>query len=69
MRNEWVRETVRAKTLDSFSLGVREQISKLMIERMCENDALVTRYLSKKGFWNVAFETLARTDFAAAAQG
>ena len=55
-----MRETARANLLDKFSLGVRDQISKLMIERMSENDALVKRYLEEPEFQNVAFEVLAR---------
>ena len=60
-----MRETERAKLLDRFSLGVRDQISKLMIERMSENDALVKRYLEEPEFQNVAYEVLAREIFAA----
>ena len=50
-----MRETARANPLDKFSLGVRDQISKLMIERMSENDALVKRYLEEPEFQNVAY--------------
>ena len=39
--DEKVRETERAKLLDVFRLGVWDQISKLMVDRMSENDALV----------------------------
>ena len=69
VQNEHVRETARANTLDKFSLGVRDQISKLMIERMSENDALVTRYLEEPEFQNVAYEVLAREIFAAVREG
>ena len=63
--DEKVRETERAKLLDVFRLGVWDQISKLMIERMNENDALVKRYLEEPEFQSVAYEVLAREIFAA----
>ena len=69
VQNEHVRETARANPLDKFSLGVRDQISKLMIERMSENDALVKRYLEEPEFQNVAYEVLARGIFAAGRGG
>ena len=69
VQNEHVRETARANPLDKFSLGVRDQISKLMVERMGENNALVKRYLSEPEFQNVAFEVLAREIFAAVREG
>ena len=63
VRNEHVRQTALANSLDKFSLGIRDEIGKLMTERMGENDALVTRYLSDKDFQNIAFEVLAREIF------
>ena len=39
------------------------------MERMGENDALVTRYLREKDFQNVAFAVLAREMFAAVRGG
>ena len=65
VRNERIRQTALANTLEKFSLGIRPEIGKLMMERMGENDALVTRYLSDKDFQNVAFEVLAREIFEA----
>ena len=65
VRNERIRQTALANTLEKFSLGIRSEIEKLMMERMGENDALVTRYLSDKDFQNVAFEVLAREIFEA----
>ena len=64
VRDEHVRQTARANNLDKFSLGIRAQIEKLMLERMGENDAIVTRYLSDKDFQSIAFEVLAREIFA-----
>ena len=69
VRDEKVRETERAKLLDVLRLGVWDQISKLMIERMSENNALVKRYLEEPEFQNVAYEVLARGIFAAVRGG
>ena len=49
-------------------LGIRERLGQLMIERMGENDALVTRYLSDPEFQEVAFAGLARGIFQAVAK-
>ena len=65
VQDERVRETARANPLDKFSLGVRDQISDLMIARMNENDALVKRYLEEPDFQNEAYEVLAKEIFKA----
>ncbi len=69
VRNEHIRQTARANTLDKFSLGIRPEIGKLMMERMGENDALVTKYLSDREFQHIAFEVLAREIFKAVGAG
>ena len=65
--NDHVRQTALANPLDKFSLGIREILGRLMIERMSENDALVTRYMSDPEFQEVAFSVLAREIFEAVA--
>ena len=65
LRDEDVRKIAVANPFDKFSLGIRERLGKLMIERMGENDALVTRYLSDPEFQEVAFAVLAREIFQA----
>ena len=67
--DEKVRETERAKLLDVFRLGGWDQISKLMVDRMSENDALVGQSLREPRFRDVAFEVLARGIFAAGRGG
>ena len=67
LRNEDVRNTALANSFDKFSLGIRDQIGKFMIERMAENDALVTRYMTDRDFQEVVFEGLAREIFEAVA--
>ena len=63
--DEGVRRMAQANTYEKFALGVRPEIGKLMIERMAENDALVTRFLDDAEFQEIASEVLAREIFAA----
>ena len=65
VRDERVRRTAQANPLDKFRLGIREQVGKLMIERMGENDTLVTRYMNDPEFQEIAFDVLAREIFEA----
>ena len=60
-----IRKIAVANPFDKFSLGIRDRLGQLMVERMGENDALVTRYLSDTEFQDVAFEVLAREIFQA----
>ena len=63
--NEEIRQTARANTLDKFSLGIREAVGRLMIERMGKNDALVTKYMSDPEFQEIAFSGLSRAIYEA----
>ena len=63
-----VRRMAQANTYEKFALGVRPEIGKLMIERMAENDAIVTRFLDDAEFQQIASEVLAREIFAAVAE-
>ena len=63
VRNERIRQTALANPLDKFSLGIRDMISKLMIERMGENDVLVSRYMNDPEFQEITFAALARAIF------
>ena len=65
LRDKDVRKIAVANPFDKFSLGIRERLGQLMVERMGENDALVTRYLSDPEFQEVAFAVLAREIFQA----
>ena len=58
-----VVRTALANPLDRFEMGVRGLIEDLMIERMGENDRIVTRYMSDKEFQGSAFPVLAREIF------
>jgi type I restriction enzyme, R subunit len=50
---------------DKFQLGIRKLIEELMIERMAENDDIVTRYMSGGDFQSAAFPILAKEIFDA----
>lgn len=61
--NEHVIQTAMANPLDKFQLGVRKVLEDLMIQRMAENDKIVTRYMDDGEFQRVAFPLLAREIF------
>lgn len=62
-RSEQVIQTAMANPLDKFQLGIRKLIESLMIERMSENDRIVTRYMADQDFQSSAFPILAREIF------
>jgi type I restriction enzyme R subunit len=61
--NEQVQRTAMANPLDKFGLGIKKLIEDLMIERMAENDKLVTRYMTEADFQGAAFPILVRQIF------
>ncbi|MCB1175116.1 MAG: type I restriction endonuclease subunit R [Leptospiraceae bacterium] len=63
--NSQVVQTAMANPLDKFQLGVRKLIEDLMIQRMTENDKIVTRYMDDGDFQRTAFPILAREIFDA----
>lgn len=63
--NSQVVQTAMANPLDKFQLGVRKLIEDLMIQRMTENDKIVTRYMDDSDFQRTAFPILAREIFDA----
>jgi type I restriction enzyme R subunit len=64
-KSEHVIQTAMANPLDKFELGIRKLIESLMIERMGENDRIVTRYMADQDFQASAFPILAREIFEA----
>jgi len=56
-------QTALANPLDKFQLGIRKLIENLMVQRMAENDRIVTRYMDDADFQNTAFPILARAIF------
>ena len=69
MSNSQVIQTAMANPLDKFQLGVRKLIEDLMIQRMAENDKIVTRYMDDDEFQRTAFPILAREIFEAVHAG
>ena len=63
--NSQVIQTAMANPLDKFQLGVRKLLEDLMIQRMTENDKIVTRYMDDGDFQRTAFPILAREIFDA----
>ncbi len=64
--NEQIIKTARANPqLEKFQLGIRKLIEEMMIQRMGENDKIVTRYMDDPEFQNSAFPILAREIFDA----
>lgn len=61
--NSQVIQTAMANPLDKFQLGVRKLIEDLMIQRMAENDKIVTRYMDDGEFQRIAFPVLAKEIF------
>jgi type I restriction enzyme R subunit len=63
--NSQVIQTAMANPLDKFQLGVRKLIEELMIQRMTENDKIVTRYMDDGEFQRTAFPILSKDIFEA----
>lgn len=61
--NKQIIQTAMANPLDKFQLGVRKLIEDLMIQRMTENDKIVTRYMDDAEFQRTAFPILAKEIF------
>ncbi len=58
--DERVIRTAKANPLDKFELGIRKLIKDLMIQRMADNDQIVSRYMDDPEFRKAVFPLLAR---------
>ena len=58
--NEQVVKLRRANPFDKFQLGLRQLIEELMVQRMADNDKIVTRYMDDKEFGDAAFTVLSK---------
>ncbi len=58
--NEQVIKLRRANPFDKFQLGLRQLIENLMVQRMADNDKIVTRYMDDKEFGSAAFAVLSK---------
>ncbi len=60
MKNLEVIKLRQANPFDKFQLGLRKLIEEFMVQRMGENDKIVTRYMDDKEFESVAFAVLSK---------
>jgi type I restriction enzyme R subunit len=58
-KDQQVIQTALANPKDKFKIGIRKLIEDLMIQRLGENDKIVTRYVEDQDFQNAAFDGLA----------
>lgn len=55
----------QANPFDKFQLGLRKMIEDLMIQRMGENDKIVTHNMDDKSFENTALSVLSKVIYKA----
>jgi type I restriction enzyme R subunit len=58
--NEQVVKLRRANPFDKFQLGLKQLLEDLMVQRMADNDKIVTRYMDDKEFGDAAFDVLSK---------
>ena len=58
--DEQVIKLRRANPFDKFQLGLRHVIEHLIVQRMADNDKIVTRYMDDKEFGSAAFAVLSQ---------
>lgn len=58
--NEQVIKLRRANPFDKFQLGLRHLVEDLMVQRLADNDKIVTRYMDDKEFSSAAFAVLSK---------
>ncbi len=63
--NELVIKTANANEFDKFQLGIRKLLEDLFVERMADNDKIVTRYMADPDFQAAAFPHLAKAIYEA----
>ena len=66
LTDEQIVQTAEANPIDKFELGIRQRIEAIMMERMSENDEIVSRYMDDREFQNEIFPLLAREIFTTA---
>ncbi len=59
-KDDKVIQTAKANTLEKFELGIQELIKDLMVQRMADNDGIVTRYMDDMDFQKTVFPILAK---------
>jgi type I restriction enzyme R subunit len=59
-KDERIIQTAKANPLDKFELGIRKIVESLMMQRMAENDDIVSRYMDDTEFQKAIFPILAK---------
>ncbi len=59
-QNDQVVKLRHANPFDKFQLGLRQLLEDLMVQRMTDNDQIVTRYMDDKAFGDAAFSVLSK---------
>ena len=67
--SEKVVKLRQANPFDKFQLGLRQMIEEMMIQRMSDNDKIVTRYMDDKEFGDAAFGVLSKSIYEAIPHG
>jgi len=63
--DEQVIKLRQANPFDKFQLGLRHVIEHLIVQRMADNDKIVTRYMDDKEFGSAAFAVLSQAIYDA----
>ena len=59
LKDERIIQIAKANPLDKFELGIKAIIESLMMQRMSENDEIVTRYMDDSNFQKIIFSIFA----------
>lgn len=57
-KDERVTQLAQSNSLDNFRLGIKAILEALMVQRMAENDSMVTRYMKENEFQQMIFQGL-----------
>ena len=60
VNNEEIRKTAISNPFEKFELGIKKIIELLMIQRMNENDTIVTKYMDDNEFQKIVLPLLAK---------
>jgi type I restriction enzyme, R subunit len=63
--NDQIIKLRLANPFDKFQLGLRQLLEELMVQRMADNDKIVTRYMEDKDFESTAFNVLSKAIYDA----
>ncbi|MCY3960857.1 MAG: hypothetical protein OXG34_04205 [bacterium] len=58
--DENISQTAAANPFEKFELAIRQELPKLMIDRMADNDEIVKRCLNDPDFQEIVFAGLAK---------